>query len=256
MSNASSTPKIYQWQHNLIMGLQAEFGIQTRKYVIHSNRMNLVFSSQEFTQSKNPPQYMKFVGPVTGRPGSIPFDWEKLQKASSPKVFVSLGTLLVDIREAFFRKLIEAFADQPLTIIAATDPGILDKWPENFIVQRFVPQSQLMSKVDAVICHGGFNTVNDTFLHGLPMVIMPMAYDQFHTAYLVENAGCGIRLRYKRLRVNDLKEALWEILSNKQYRMAAAKIRDTFIKAGGTERAVSYLEEFAQSTKATEKEHC
>lgn len=254
LSKLPAAPKIYQWQHSLIMGLQEEFGICTQQYVIHSDRMNLVFSSQTFTQSKIHPPSLKFVGPVTGRPDTVSFNWEKLQQARSPKVFVSLGTLLVDIREDFFWKLAEAFADQPVTIVAATDPGTLAKWPDNFIVQRFVPQSQLVSRVDAVICHGGFNTVNDTLLNGLPMVIVPMAYDQFHTAYLVESAGCGIRLRYKRLRVTDLKEALWEIINNEKYRKAAAKVRDTFIEAGGTEKAVRHLEEFAQRVKLVEKE--
>jgi UDP:flavonoid glycosyltransferase YjiC (YdhE family) len=103
-----------------------------------------------------------------------------------------------------------------------------------------------MPKMDAVSCHGGFNTVNDTFMNGLPMLITPIAYDHFHTASLIERAGCGIKLRYKRLRVNDLKTAVWELLQNPQYRTAAEKVRDTFNKAGGNDSAVRHLEAFAE----------
>ncbi|WP_353718426.1 nucleotide disphospho-sugar-binding domain-containing protein [Dyadobacter sp. 676] len=149
-------------------------------------------------------------------------------------------------------KLIEAFGNEPITIVAATDPSVIDEWPENFIVQGFVPQAEIIPKMDAVICHGGFNTVNDTFMNGLPMLITPIAYDHFHTAALIERAGCGIKVRYKRLRVADVKNAMWELLENPKYRKAAQHVRDTFQAAGGNVKAVSLLEDFALVHRVTE----
>ncbi|WP_316752735.1 glycosyltransferase [Pedobacter gandavensis] len=242
---ANSAPKIFEWQENLVKGLQQEFGVYGDDIVIHSRKMNLVFTSLEFAGLTDPMPHMKFVGPVKGRPNNVAFDWERLEKATTPKVFVSLGTLLVDIRAAFFQKLIDAFADAPLTIVAATNPDIFEKWPDNFIVSGFVPQAELMPKMDVVICHGGFNTVNDTFINGLPMLITPIAYDHFHTAKLIENAGCGLKIRYKRLRIEDLKKAIFELLENPQYRNAALRIKETFLAAGGNDKAVELLEEFA-----------
>ncbi|SDN20114.1 glycosyltransferase, MGT family [Pedobacter steynii] len=247
---ANSAPKIFEWQENLVKGLQREFKVYGDDIVIHSRKLNLVFTSPEFAGIENPEAHMKFVGPVKGRPNHAAFDWERLEKATTPKVFVSLGTLLVDIRAAFFQKLIDAFADAPVTIVAATNPDIFEKWPDNFIVNGFVPQAELMPMMDMVICHGGFNTVNDTFMNGLPMLITPIAYDHFHTAKLIENAGCGIKIRYKRLRIEDLKNAVFELLDNPRYRNAALRIKDTFIAAGGNDKAVQLLEEFA----ATETE--
>lgn len=249
---ANSAPKIFEWQQNLVKGLQEEFGVYGEDIVIHSRKLNLVFTSQEFAGLQDPMPHMKFVGPVKGRPNPVAFDWERLEKATTPKVFVSLGTLLVDIRAAFFQKLIDAFADTPLTIVAATNPDIFEKWPDNFIVSGFVPQAELMPKMDVVICHGGFNTVNDTFINGLPMLITPIAYDHFHTAKLIENAGCGLKIRYKRLRIEDLKQAIFELLENPQYRNAALRIKDTFIAAGGNDKAVELLEEFAEQALAIE----
>lgn len=241
-----SAPKIFEWQQQLIRALQYSVGIYEEGMFIHSHKMNLVFTSKEFAGYTAPESHMHFVGPVTGRPNKAPFDWNRLSKVTTPKVFVSLGTLLVDIRKSFFTKLIAAFADEPLTIIAATDPGIIEEWPGNFIVQGFVPQSELMPHMDAVICHGGFNTVNDTFMNGLPMLITPIAYDHFHTASLIEKAGCGIKIRYKRMRIDDLKAAVWELLQNKQYKEAAGHIRQTFRAAGGNDKAVALLEAFVQ----------
>ncbi|TDW99253.1 glycosyltransferase [Dinghuibacter silviterrae] len=242
-------PKIFAWQRDLILGLQQEFGIHTDAFHIHSDRINLVFTSRVFAGRDDLPAHLKFVGPVQGRPQPASFDWARLAETPRPRIFVSLGTLLVDIRRAFFEKLRAAFADEPLTVVAATDPGIFDAWPDNFIVQGFVPQSRLLQEMDAVICHGGFNTVNDTFLHGLPMVITPIAYDHFHTASLIEKAGCGIKIRYKRLTAEGLREATWEVLKEDRYRANARRIRETFIGSGGNAAAVEHLEAFAWSGK-------
>ncbi len=248
-----NAPKIFEWQQQLIRSLQYSAGIYEEGMFIHSHKMNLVFTSKAFAGYTLPEPHMHFIGPVTGRPNKAPFDWDRLSRITTPKVFVSLGTLLVDIRKSFFTQLIEAFADEPLTIIAATDPGIIETWPANFIVQSFVPQSELMPHMDAVICHGGFNTVNDTFMNGLPMLITPIAYDHFHTASLIEKAGCGIKIRYKRMRIAELKAAVWELLHNKQYKEAALHIRETFIDAGGNDKAVALLEAFVQQEAATIK---
>ncbi|MGE8431078.1 glycosyltransferase [Chryseobacterium joostei] len=239
-----SAPKIWEWQQNLIKDLQKEVGIHEEGIYIHSHKLNMVFTSQAFAGFETVPSHMKFVGPVKGRPNDAPFDWDKLNASTTPKIFVSLGTLLVDIRKAFFEKIIAAFADQLVTVIAATPPEIFEEWPDNFIVNSFVPQSAVMQQMDMVICHGGFNTVNDTFRNGLPMLITPIAYDHFHIAKLIEQAGCGISIRYKRLRVDALRETVFELLENPKYRMAAQEVRNTFTLAGGNDKAVELLENF------------
>lgn len=245
---ANSAPKIFEWQQNLIKDLQKEVGIEEDGIFIHSHELNLVFTSQKFADFETVPSHMKFVGPVKGRPNNTPFDWEKLNASTTPKIFVSLGTLLVDIRKAFFEKVIAAFADQPVTVIAATPPEIFEEWPSNFIVSGFVPQSALMLHMDMVICHGGFNTVNDTFTNGLPMLITPIAYDHFHIAKLIEKAGCGISIRYKRLRVEALRETVFELLENPTYRNAAKEVQTSLFNAGGNDKAVELLENFVQQS--------
>ncbi|KMQ64486.1 hypothetical protein ACM46_09465 [Chryseobacterium angstadtii] len=246
-----NAPKIWEWQQNLIKDLQKEVGISEEGIFIHSHQLNLVFTSQTFAGFETVPQHMRFVGPVKGRPNNTPFDWQRLEASTHPKIFVSLGTLLVDIRKAFFEKVIAAFANQPVTIVAATPPEIFDEWPSNFIVSGFVPQSQLMPHMDMVICHGGFNTVNDTFYNGLPMLITPIAYDHFHIAKLIEQAGCGISIRYKRLRAEALRETVFELLENPKYRNAAQEVKANFINAGGNDRAVELLEGFVRQEQTT-----
>ncbi len=241
----AKAPKIMAWQTDLLYRLQEAVGVTAPELVMHSRHLNLVFTSSVFANVADAEPHMHFVGPVKGRPNDVPFDWERLAAARGPKVFVSLGTLLEDIRAAYFEKLVAAFADAPLTIVAATDPNIRREWPDNFMVRGFVPQASLMPHMDAVICHGGFNTVNDALSNGLPILITPIAYDHFHTAGLIERAGCGISLRYKRLRIPDLHDALLRLLSDDSYRRNAQYIGRSFIDAGGNDTAARLLEDFA-----------
>lgn len=245
LKNVDKMPRILAWQRSLLHDLLAEYQLSPEEPALHSTRLNLVFTSREFARVADPPAHMQFVGPVRGRPDETDFPWDRLDNMKGPRLFVSLGTLLVDVRRGFFQKMVTAFAHQPLNIIAATDPAILDEWPANFLAQTYVPQTRLMEQVSAVICHGGFNTVNDAIHHARPLLITPIAYDHFHTASLVEAAGCGLQVRYSRMRIDDLKAAVWKLLENEKYRLGAERHRSHFLAAGGTTRAVALLEEAA-----------
>jgi len=236
--------KVTEGHLSRILDLQRSVGIETDECIVFSRQLSLAFTSKEFAGIDKFPGNIRFTGPVTGRPDNTPFDWKRLSQAASPKIYATIGTLLMEIHTDYFGLLIEAFKDQPLTVIAATSPEVTDDRPENFILREFVPQTQLMKRVDAVICHGGFNTVNEALANGLPVLVIPICYDHFHTANLVEKAGCGISIKYKRIKPEKLRSATKELLTNPAYRKAAKKVRKTFVEAGGNKKAVEYLEKF------------
>lgn len=245
LNDPHSAPKVTEWVHNSILELQRLVGIDEEEEFVSSRSLNMFYTSQKFAGYKDSdcPPYMKFIGALTGRPDNTPFDWEKLSESKYPKIYISIGTVIVDSRKEFFSKMVQALKDKPVTVVAAADPDILEEWPENFIVQSYVPQSELLKHVDLVIGHGGLNTVCDTYMNGIPMLIIPMAFDQSHTGALIENYGCGIRIKYKRMRVQDIEHAVDELLHNPEYKKAAEEIQRSFIEAGGNVRAAELLEE-------------
>ncbi len=248
LRDPKTAPKVTKWVHGSITGLQQSVGIYEDEEFILSKQLNMYYTSQKFAGYKDEdcPPYMKFIGTLTGRPDNTPFDWERLEKANNSKIYISLGTVLVDVRKEFFNRMIQALGHKDVTVIAATDPSIIEEWPDNFIVQSYVPQSKLLKQVDVVIGHGGLNTVCDTYMNGIPMLIIPMAFDQGHTGALIEQYGCGIRIKYKRMRIQDVEYAIDELLYNPKYKKAAKEIQQSFIEAGGNKRAAELLEKLAE----------
>jgi MGT family glycosyltransferase len=128
-------------------------------------------------------------------------------------------------------------------VVVVSDPSLFEEWPENFIVQERVPQLELLPHLDAVVCHGGHNTVCESLSHGLPLVVIPIAYDQSHVAGRVIQVESGIRLNYKRFKAVHLQTAVWEIIRNPVYKEAAQRIQQSFEESGGATTAANLLEE-------------
>lgn len=237
-------PKVYEWEQNQIVALQKELQLDTELSIASSPLLNLVFTSKEFFGGLMMPPHYHFVGPVIHqRTATAAFDWEKFgQIKGQSKILVSIGTTFDHAhKKSFFDKVIEAFGNTGLVVVVVSDPALFTAWPENFVVQSQVPQLELLPHLDAVVCHGGHNTVCETLTNGLPMVVIPIAYDQSNVAARVASLGAGIRLNFNRFKAKHLKDAVTEILSNHSYKQAAKTIRNSFYAAGGTARAADLL---------------
>ncbi|QNK63115.1 glycosyl transferase [Pedobacter sp. PAMC26386] len=240
-------PKVHEWEVNQIVALQKELGMDKLTSIACSGLLTMVLTSKEFFGELELPACYHFVGPVINRkPVNAYFDWDLLNKINRPKILVSIGTTFDhEHKKNFFAKVIEAFGDEELTVVVVSEPSLFEMWPENFIVQRMVPQLELLPHLDAVVCHGGHNTVCETLMNGLPMVVIPIAYDQSHVAGRVVRVGAGLRLNFNRFKARHLQEAVYEILQKEDFKTSALEIKRSFIAAGGTEAAATLLEKFS-----------
>ena len=237
-------PKVHEWEVNQIMALQREFGIHESKAIACSDLLTLIFTSRDFFGEMELPENFKFVGPVFNqRKVAIPFNWEAFHSISQPKILVSIGTTFDhEHKKSFFSKVIEAFASEDLHVVVVSNPDLFEEWPKNFTVQKQVPQVELLPHLAAVVCHAGHNTVCESLMHGLPLVVIPIAYDQSHVAGRVVRVGAGERLNFNRFKAKHLLETVNGVLKNPSYKEAAIQIKQSFIHAGGSETAADLLE--------------
>jgi MGT family glycosyltransferase len=236
-------PGVHEWEIRQIVALQQELGIPDDKAIVCSEALTMIFTSKDFFGEMSLPSGYKFIGPVIQhRANSASFSWEKL--GNDPRILVSIGTTFDHTyKKEFFQKVIDALGNEPISVVVVSDPSLFEEWPDNFIVQERVPQLELLPHLDAVVCHGGHNTVCESLSHGLPLVVIPIAYDQSHVAGRVIQVESGIRLNYKRFKAAHLHTAVWEIIRNPVYKEAAQRIQQSFEESGGATTAANLLEE-------------
>jgi UDP:flavonoid glycosyltransferase YjiC (YdhE family) len=146
---------------------------------------------------------------------------------SRPAVYVTLGNIFN--REDAFRPFLEALADEPLDLIVtvgrSVDRSVFGPLPANVHVEQYVPQSLLLSSVDAVVCHGGFNTVMGALALGRPLVLAPFGADQPVHARRCAALGVGRVVDAQALDPAEIRTATRLVLDDPSYREAAQQIQ-------------------------------
>jgi zeaxanthin glucosyltransferase len=170
-------------------------------------------------------------------------DWQG--EGERRNVFCSLGTLQ-GARLPVFRCVAEACHGLGLALtiahggrLDATEAASLPGAPR---VESFVPQRAVLRTVAAVVTHGGLNTVLDALAAGVPLVVVPLAFEQGAIAARVTRSGTGIVVPRRRFTTQSVAAALRRVLEEPVYRARAEALRDEIDAAGGAARAVDLIE--------------
>ncbi len=238
----SGLPKVRAWLDGLIAELQAEAGLEVIAGAETSPHMVIAFTTNALIgDTSELPDHYKFVGPsISDRPETARFPYHQLN--GQPRVLVSLGTVNADAGERFYRRAVEAMEELPVQAVFAAPPELVGPVPDRFIVQSYVPQLSLLSHMNAVVCHGGHNTVAEALAHGLPLVVAPIKDDQPVVAQQVVEAGAGIRVKFGRVRADGLRDAVQRVIEEPSFQAAADRVKQSFQTAGGAGRASELLE--------------
>ncbi len=95
-----------------------------------------------------------------------------------------------------FRSLIAGAAATGAHVIVsagASFDALADLRTSSVHIHRRAPQVPLLQRIDAVITHGGNNTVQECLAAGRPMVVIPFGGDQRANAHRVERLAVGVR---------------------------------------------------------------
>jgi MGT family glycosyltransferase len=240
-----TVPKVGAWISRLLADFAAEHG-QTGGDLRCSEQLVLIFSTPELAgPACGASDRWAFVGPALGgRPAQVDFPWPELAPDRA-RVLVSVGTLNAGLAAGFYRTVAEAFRslDDRLQAILIAPPAMLPDPPANVLVRASVPQLALLPHVNAVVCHGGHNTICEALAYGLPVVVAPIRHDGPINADQVVNARAGIRTRFARLTPGELSSAVIRVLDDPDFCAAARRIRDSFRAAGGARAAADRLAE-------------
>ncbi|HKF81499.1 MAG TPA: nucleotide disphospho-sugar-binding domain-containing protein [Solirubrobacterales bacterium] len=165
-----------------------------------------------------------------------------LREREGSLVYLSLGSLgSADVE--LMRKLIAELAEAPYRIVVSKGPQHAElELAENMAGEEFLPQTEVLPKVDLVITHGGNNTVTECLHFGKPMVVLPIFWDQHDNAQRIEETGFGARLDTYRHSGDELTGAIDRLLVDGELRSRLAATSQRLREARGTERAADLIE--------------
>jgi len=199
----------------------------------------------DFPIPELPPQF-HYAGPLHDNEGRepVPFDWEKL--TGKPLIYASMGTLVNGLTNVY-RIILEAVGKFPemqvvLSLGRHVDPNDLGPIPANTIVVRVAPQIELLKRATLCITHAGQNTALEALAQGVPMVAIPIGYDQPGIAHRISYHGVGEFVELGDLTARRLSKLIAKVTSNPTYRDKASWFRDVLRKTRGLDVAADIIE--------------
>lgn len=242
-------PEIEEWVAGPLAELWRAAGLpdvddDERRGVLFSPYLQVGFTTKEFAEGPAGPVVL--VGPaIAARTEEPVFPVDRLD--SRARVLVTLGTTAIEGAGDFLRRTVEALAPEGHRVqaVVLAEAHLLPDPPPHVMVVPRADVPALMPHVQAVICHGGFNTVVEALCHGVPLVVAPARLDQPVVADLVVRAGAGIRVDFGRSRAEELRSALRRVLAEPGFPAAARAVGASFAAAGGAEAAATHLIDLA-----------
>ncbi|MBM7608615.1 MGT family glycosyltransferase [Lysinibacillus composti] len=199
---------------------------------------------QPFGQSFD--QTYKFVGPsISSRLKKENFDLTLIKDKSL--IYISLGTVFNQFVD-FYKLCIEAFGNTDHTIVMSIGEKVkiteLGEIPGNFIVENYIPQTEVLKYTKLFITHGGMNSTLEGLYYGVPLIVIPLSADQPIIAQQVSDIGAGVKLHMQSLTPHNLIETVEYVLSNPSFKENAINIGESFRKSGGYHKTVDEIFEF------------
>jgi len=196
------------------------------------------------------PAHFHYAGPFHDDKGRepVPFPWGQL--TGKPLIYASLGTLVNGLEEVYkhILKAVGPLEDVQVVLSVGKNinPENLGPIPSNAIVVRSAPQIELLKRAALCITHAGLNTVLESLAQGVPMVAIPIAYDQPGTAARIAYHGVGELVELDELTTEGLRGLIEKVLQDPSYRERAGYFRKVISKTRGLDVAANIIEQAFQ----------
>ncbi|XP_063069136.1 UDP-glucuronosyltransferase 2B17-like [Engraulis encrasicolus] len=135
-------------------------------------------------------------------------------------VIMSLGTLVSELPKRIVEEMAAAFAQLPQKVIiryTGVKPSTLGN---NTLLLEWLPQNDLLGhpKTRLFVAHGGTNGVQEAIYHGVPIIGVPLMFDQFDNLSRMRAKGTAKVLDIFSLDRDSFLQALKEVLHEPSYR--------------------------------------
>jgi zeaxanthin glucosyltransferase len=188
------------------------------------------------------PATFHYVGPLREPQETTPFPWDRLDER--PLVYASLGTLQ-NRRPELLRTIAAACVGTDVQLVISHGGGLSDQQADSLpgapIVVPYAPQRAVIARAALTITHAGLNTVLDSLAAGVPLITIPITYEQPAIARRVERTGAGAAIPFGSLQQETLRDLALRVLNSTEYHSAAQRMAACIASAGGVSRAADIV---------------
>lgn len=183
-----------------------------------------------------------FVGPcLDARPHQG--DWPATDR---PLVLVSLGSAYTDAPQ-FFRDCAAAFSGLGWHVVLAigrhVDPAQLGTLPSEVEVHAWVPLLAVLRHASLFVTHAGMGGCSEGLFHGVPMIAVPQAVDQFTNAEMLAKAGVAVVLQKDEVDPSALRSTALGLLDSPEVTGRCQALAEELRGAGGAARAADIIDD-------------
>ncbi|ROL54448.1 UDP-glucuronosyltransferase 2C1 [Anabarilius grahami] len=187
-------------------------------------RVDFVF---EFPRPSMP--NLVYIGGFQCRPAKpLPAELEEFLQSSGDHgvVVMSLGTLIAGLPREVMEAIASAFARMPQKVVWRFIGERPSSLGNNTLLLQWIPQNDLLGhpKTRAFVAHGGTNGLYEAIYHGVPVLGLPLLFDQLDNIVRLQARGAARMLDAATCTTEEFLEALNDILENPTYRQNMQKL--------------------------------
>ncbi|XP_014482292.1 PREDICTED: UDP-glucuronosyltransferase 2B7-like [Dinoponera quadriceps] len=230
---------IYRWTY-IYMPQQQEIA---RKYLSANagdlfdtiGNMSLLFLGRSFTFTYIKPKVPNIIYfdslHVTKKPSPLPKNLKQfLDGATEGFVYMSLGSTINSscLPKEKLSVVVQAFTKLPYKILWKFEKEKPPRIPDNVFIMKWIPQQEVLAhpNIKVFVYQGGVQSTEEAIHFAVPLVGIPLMYDQGYTINRLFEKGVARRLNYNNLSDTDLVNAIRDVFNDKQYKENMIRLSD------------------------------
>uniref|UniRef100_A0A8C7X7V2 UDP-glucuronosyltransferase n=1 Tax=Oryzias sinensis TaxID=183150 RepID=A0A8C7X7V2_9TELE len=152
----------------------------------------------------------------------LPDHLEEFVQSSGEHGFIimSLGTLIADLPADLAEEIVAAFAELPQKVIWRYKGSRPSTLGNNTLLVDWMPQNDLLGhlKIRLFVTHGGADGVQEALYHGVPLLGLPLIFDQRDNLLRIEERGAGKNINLLTMNKDIFLQGLKDVLNDPSYR--------------------------------------
>jgi MGT family glycosyltransferase len=185
------------------------------------------------------------------------FDWNNIDPERT-LIYCALGSQSDQNAEKSYRIVrivLDVAMERPewqfiIAIGKRLDPRELAPSPANVIITPWAPQLEVLRRADVMINHGGFNTIKECIMMGVPMLVFPLLQERDHVpiAERVVYHGLGLRLDIEQVSSTELGSLIEHVTKNQTFKERLGFMREKFEQQDRPEIGIQVIEDILSSS--------